>query len=158
MIGPIESRHHANLLRMNTEFVHWLSPLDVEKLHYILHRAAYQRQINEGAGILLGYAHNVNYPNHKNLAWLRGHLSNFFYIDRIIIDRAAHGQGLGYKLYEDVAAFARTQGYKWLACEVNTRPNNPASHAFHLKLGFKAIGDASYPDYDAALRYYTKPI
>ena len=49
-------------------------------------------------------------------------------------------------------------GFAHLACEVNTRPNNPASHTFHLKMGFKAIGDADYPDYKASLRYYEKPL
>ncbi|MEP6343799.1 MAG: GNAT family N-acetyltransferase [Maricaulaceae bacterium] len=158
MIGPIEPRHHADLLRMNADFVHWLSPLDTDKLDYILQRAAYQRQINEGAGILLGYAHDVNYPDHKNLTWLRGYLSAFFYIDRVIIDHTAQGQRLGHKLYEDVAKFAQAQGYKWLCCEVNTRPNNPASHAFHLKMGFEPIGEADYPDYNVAVRYYAKPL
>ena len=143
---------------MNAEFVHWLSPLDPESLDYILQRATYQRQIRDGAGILLGYAHDVIYPDHKNLTWLKRHLADFLYIDRIIIDRAAHGQGLGYKLYEDVTNFARMQGYKWVACEVNTRPDNPASHAFHLKMDFNVIGEADYPDYDVAVRYYAKPL
>lgn len=158
MIGPIEPKHHTDLLNMNAEFVHWLSPLDQPKLDYILQRATYQRQINQADGILLGYGHEVNYPDHKNLTWLKQHLSDFFYIDRVIIKRRAHGQGLGYALYQDVTNFAVQQGYKWIACEVNTRPNNPASHAFHLKMGFKAIGDVNYPNYDAALRYYAKPI
>jgi len=158
MIGPVGKAHHRSILQMNEAFVHWLSPLDQNKLDYILDRAAYQRQINDGAGVLLGYADDVDYPDHKNLTWLNTKLSNFFYIDRIIISGAAQGQGLGRRLYEDVESFARKAGYKTLACEVNTKPNNPTSHHFHLSMGFKPIGDVDYPAYDAALRYYAKHI
>ena len=132
--------------------------MDASALDYILQRADYQRQINDGAGILLGYSDMVDYPDHKNLTWLRGVLKNFFYIDRVIINDGAHRQGLGAALYADVEHYARSGGYDHLACEVNTRPNNPASHAFHLDMGFRPIGDVEYPDYDAALRYYGKSL
>jgi len=158
MIGPILKFHRAKILRMNEDFVHWLSPLDDDKLDYILDRAAYQRQIYDGAGVLLGYPHNVDYPDHKNLTYLRKHLSNFFYIERVIISRQAQGQGLGQSLYKDVERFARSQGFKHLACEVNTKPNNPGSHLFHERLGFNALADVDYPNYNAALRYYEKPL
>jgi len=158
MIGPVLKSHRAKILRMNEEFVYWLSPMDDDKLDYILERASYQRQINDGTGVLLGYAHNANYPDHKNLMWLNKHLSDFFYIERIIISKDAQGQGLGQKLYDDVERFARSKGFKHLACEVNTKPDNPGSHKFHLAQGFRAIGEADYPIYDAAVRYYEKPL
>ncbi|MEP1229875.1 MAG: GNAT family N-acetyltransferase, partial [Litorimonas sp.] len=145
MIGPILKSHRTEILRNNAEFVHWLSPLNDDKLDYILGRAAYQRQINEATGVLLGYSHDVDYPDHKNLIWLQRHANDtnsderFFYIDRVIIARKAQGQGLGRRLYEDVICFARQCGYKRLVCEVNTKPNNPRSHAFHLRMGFTAI-------------------
>ena len=150
MIGDITERHHVMLLRMNTEFVHWLSPLDEAGLFYVLARANYARQIDEAAGVLIGYAYDVDYPDHWNMAWLSMHLRNFFYIDRVIIDRAAQGQGLGRKLYADV------EHYAWLACEVNTQPNNPGSHAFHLSQGFETLGAQEFPDKGKAVRYYAK--
>jgi len=162
MIGPILKSHRSKILRMNAEFVHWLSPLDDDHLDYILDRAAYQRQIHDGAGVLLGYANDVDYPEHKNLTWLRQYADEqnwderFFYIDRIIINAEGQGKGLGQQLYDDITRFALKHNYTRLTCEVNIRPNNPASHAFHLKMGFDAIGEAEYPDYDAAVRYYQK--
>ena len=158
MIGPILKSHHADLLRMNAQFVHWLSPLDQAKLDYVLTRATYQRQINDGAGVLLAYPDTVDYPDHKNLTWLQAHVQNFFYIDRIIIDAAVQGQSLGRRLYEDVERFAALAGYDHLACEVNTRPDNPGSHRFHQQMGFKTIGTENYPDYKAAVRYYSKAL
>lgn len=158
MIAQIETQHHAALLEMNAEFVHWLSPLDAQTLDYILARASYARQIGNGAGVLIGYAYDVHYPDHKNLTWLGGRLSNFFYIDRIIISRAAQGKGYGRKLYEDAAAFAASGGYSALACEVNTRPDNPGSHKFHLSQGFETIGEQEFPDFNKSVRYYAKAL
>lgn len=158
MIKPISKAHHGKILQMNAAFVHWLSPLDQKGLDYILARAAYQRQINDGEGALLGYAYNVDYPDHKNLKWLKNRLTDFFYIDRVIISRRAQGSGLGKQLYKDVENYARAEGYKALACEVNTKPNNPSSHQFHLSMGFEAIGDMDYPAYNTSLRYYSKSI
>lgn len=142
---------------MNEEFVHWLSPLDEDELTHLLDLAHYKKQIHEAEGVLIGYAHDVNY-DHKNLKWLRTRFEKFYYIDRIIINAAAQGKGLGQKLYADFEAEARRHGLPRLVCEVNTKPNNPGSHKFHEQLGFRAIGDADYPGFKAAVRYYEKPL
>lgn len=158
MIGGIRPVHYSKILKMNSEFVHWLSPLDEEQLIWLLKRAKYARQIDGAKGVLIGYPHDVDYPDHKNLRWLSQHLDNYFYIDRIVIDGAAQGQGTGYQLYSDVENYARKLGYKHLACEVNTKPDNPGSHKFHLRFGFEGLGDADYPEFDISLRYYAKAL
>ena len=94
--------------------------------------------------------------DHKNLNWLRGRFKRFFYIDRVIVDAQAQGKGYGRLLYEDFEHEARARGLPRLVCEVNTKPDNPASHRFHLGFGFRAVGDEYYPDYDKAVRYYEK--
>ena len=101
-------------------------------------------------------------PSIKNLAWLRERVDNFFYIDRVIIGEDAQGQGLGRTLYDDVAAFAQARGHTSLVCEVNTVPDNPGSHAFHLRLGFEVLGEQNYPEKRAGkgvtVRYYAKAL
>lgn len=159
MINEIKSRHFPQILKINEEFVHWLSHWDEARMKWVLARSDYARQIDEAQAVLIGYPHDVDYPeHHKNLDYLSRHLDNYFYIDRIIIDSASQGQGYGRILYEDMAKFARARGYDWLACEVNTKPDNPGSHAFHLKMGFEVMGDQAYPQYEAALRYYKKKL
>jgi len=157
MIGPILKPHRAKILRMNEEFVHWLSPLDDDGLSDLLNLAHYKKQIHNADGALIGYAHDVNY-DHKNLHWLRARFKEFFYIDRIILNSAAQGNGFGKQLYSDFEAEARQRGLPRLVCEVNTKPNNPGSHKFHERLGFRAIGDVDYPAINASLRYYEKPL
>ena len=62
MIGAITPDHHPQILKINAEFVRWLAPLDQAGLDYILERADYARQIDGAQGVLLGYAHDVDYP------------------------------------------------------------------------------------------------
>lgn len=162
MIGKITPQHYAQILRMNEEFVHWLAPMDEAELIALLGRAHYARQISDGqgagvGGVLIGYAHDVDY-DHKNLRWLRPRYDRFFYIDRVIIDGAAQGRGYARVLYEDFEREARARGLPRLVCEVKTKPDNPGSHAFHLAMGFRAVGDVDYPEYEASLRYYEKPL
>lgn len=160
MIGPIEPSHHTAILKMNAEFVHWLAPLDQNGLEHMLARAGYSRQIDNGQGVLVGYAHDVDYPDHENLNWLRDRYDDFFYIDRVIISGDAHGRGYGRQLYDGVEAFAREQGHPYLTCEVNSRPDNPGSHRFHLSRGFEVVGAQSYPSnadgISKAVKYYAK--
>jgi len=158
LISDILPKHHADVLRMNETFVHWLSALDQAGLNYILDRATYAKQIDDGAGVLIGYAHDVDYPDHQNLAWLKARLDNLFYIDRVIIDETAQGRGFGRQLYTDVEAFARTGGYDWLTCEVNTVPDNPSSHRFHQAAGFEVFGAQNFPKKGTAVRYYVKAL
>ena len=156
MIKDITPEHYAQILRINEQFVHWLSPMDEDELKYVLSIADYKQQIAEGQGVLIGYPHDADYPDHKNLIWLRRHVQDFFYIDRIIIDESSQGKGYGRRLYQDIESYALTRGYKALACEVNTRPDNPGSHKFHEAFGFESIGEENYPNYNKAVRYYKK--
>ena len=156
MIDEIKPEHFAQILRINEEFVHWLSPMDEDELKFVLSIASYKRQIGEANGVLIGYPHDADYPDHKNLTWLRDHADSFLYIDRIIIDARAQGQGYGRLLYDDIESFARQGGYKSLTCEVNTKPNNVGSHNFHETLGFKAIGEQEYKASNKAVKYYEK--
>lgn len=156
--GPtqIKPAHHATILRNNQEFVHWLSPLDAAGLAVLLGHADYARQIADGQAAAIGYDGGGTY-RHKHIDYLSARLDRYFYIDRIIIGAAAQGQGLGRALYGDIEDCARARGYTHIACEVNTRPDNPDSHAFHRTLGFAAFGDADYAD-GLSVRYYVRKL
>lgn len=158
MIAPIRPAHHAQLLRINERFVDWLSPLNQEGLDYVLSRAAYARQIDDAQAVLIGYPHTVDYPDHWNISWLTKKFDTFFYIDRIIVDERVHGKGYGKRLYADIETFAKTRGYPLLCCEVNTLPDNPTSHSFHLSQGFVPCGEQTHTSGKKAVRYYVKAL
>ena len=64
MITDINPNHYAQFLKINEEFVHWLAPMDRAKLEWVLSIAAYARQINDAEAVLIGYAHDIDYPDH----------------------------------------------------------------------------------------------
>ena len=59
MIGEIKTQHFKKILIMNEKFVHWLAPLTNESLRTLLDKATYKKQINNGAGVLIGFSNNA---------------------------------------------------------------------------------------------------
>lgn len=69
-----------------------------------------------------------------NFIWHRERSDRFVYVDRIVVAAAA--------LYEHVFAAAKRTGHDRVLCEVNFDPPNPASDAFHARMGFSEVGRA----------------
>jgi hypothetical protein len=44
-----------------------------------------------------------------------------------------------------------------IGCEVNSDPPNPASDAFHERLGFAEVGRAALPGGTKLVRYLSRP-
>jgi len=64
---------------------------------------------------------------------------DFAYLDRIAVAPAARGRGVGRALYAGLLAALGTS-VPVLFCEVNIRPRNDRSLAFHAGLGFREVG------------------
>ena len=77
--------------------------------------------------------------NSENYRWVAARYTRFLYLDRVIVEPAQRGQGIGRALYEAAIEFGRRRA-PILTCEVNEDPPNPDSMRFHEKLGFKPIG------------------
>jgi predicted GNAT superfamily acetyltransferase len=75
-----------------------------------------------------------------NYAWFTARYDSFAYVDRIVVAEHARGIGLGRRFYAELEEFARSRA-PWILCEVNTRPRNEVSLAFHERLGFEAVGE-----------------
>lgn len=72
----------------------------------------------------------------QNYAWFQRRLADFLYVDRIIVAAGWRGVGLGAALYRDIGGLTRAP----IVCDVNLRPSNDASLAFHGRQGFREIG------------------
>lgn len=109
------------------------------------------------AGFLLALSHATprQGPNH---GWFQDRLPAFGYVDRVVVDPACRGQGIARALYADLVARARAAGLPVLACEVNLDPPNPASMAFHQRLGFAEAGTATDPRNGKRVRYLTSAL
>lgn len=83
--------------------------------------------------------------NSENYRWVAARYTRFLYLDRIVVEPAHRGQGIGRALYENAIEFGRRRA-PILTCEVNEDPPNPESMRFHEKLGFKPIGKQQTED------------
>jgi predicted GNAT superfamily acetyltransferase len=82
-----------------------------------------------------------------NFAWFVQRYERFIYLDRVVVDPAHHGQGLGRALYEEVITRARSimPEAEQFCLEVNLRPRNEQSLAFHDALEFTEVGQQETP-------------
>jgi len=77
----------------------------------------------------------------ENYRWFEERGIRHQYIDRIVVSPLAKGTGIGRALYESVFERARERGASEVTCEVNVRPVNPGSIAFHERLGFRQLAE-----------------
>ena len=91
------------------------------------------------AGFIVVLAPGQPYAS-ENYAWFSARSSDFLYVDRIVLAPRLQGQGVGPRLYAAVEEAARADGATEITCEVNLRPPNPGSLAFHSRLGFVEVG------------------
>ena len=141
-IRDMQNSDFDTVLQMNTASIPAVSALTPAELRELVAMTAYARVIEcDGAvaGFLLGFVAGADYAS-LNYQWFCARYEAFFYVDRIVIGEAWRGQGLGAALYADVEAFAREQGLSPVTCEVNLRPHNTESLAFHGAQGFEQVG------------------
>ena len=60
------------------------------------------------------------------------------YVHSLVVEDAYHGQGLGAKILEAVAAQAKAQGCRYLRLDADFR--NPRLCAYYVALGFDHVG------------------
>jgi len=130
------------IVALNAQQVRHTSGMDVRRLRQLAGMAWSLRvaMIDGGIGaFVLAMRRGCGYAN-ANFEWFQGRCADFVYIDRVVVDARYHGRGLGRALYEDLFARMRTAGIASVTCEYNLLPPNPASQAFHARLGFEEMG------------------
>ncbi|MEM7051038.1 MAG: GNAT family N-acetyltransferase [Acidobacteriota bacterium] len=141
-IRPTEARDFPTILRLNLEFEAYLSPMDGDRLALLDSLSAYHRVVEQNGEIrafLLAFREGSGYDS-PNYRWFESCLDSFLYIDRIVVDRACQGLGLGGMLYRDLFDFARQQGVGTVTCEYDIEPPNDGSRRFHDSFGFRELG------------------
>ena len=133
------------VLALNEESVSELSPLDVERLRYLLgctHRALVAEDDGELAAFALAIAPASDYDS-RNYAWFGERFERFLYLDRIAVASAHRRRGIGARIYDEMERAAREFGR--MVCDVNLEPRNDASLAFHHARGYREIGRLEHP-------------
>jgi predicted GNAT superfamily acetyltransferase len=153
MIRDITSDDVPAVLALNNAHAIEVNALTADALVGLIAVAVRARVVDGGHGFLLAFSERtpVQGPNH---AWFAARYPAFVYIDRIVIAPGSRGLGHACRLYEDLAAIAAGRP---LCCDVNIVPPNPASLAFHDRLGFVPCGEADDPRNGKRVRYLVRP-
>ena len=128
--------------RLNNASQPAVGPLSSQEVDWFAREADYFRVAEldgRAMALLIGLLPGHTYDS-PNYAWFQAHRTRFAYVDRVIVEPEAQGQGLGRLLYQDFARFAADRGMDRVTCEVNIRPRNDGSLAFHDRLGFRSAG------------------
>jgi len=142
MIRDVAAADHAVLCALNNAAVPHVNSLEVSGLEELLEMAAHARVVERDgalAALLVAFAPGAAYPS-ANYRWFATRYDAFLYVDRVVVDPTARGRGIARALYDDLAAVATARAARHLTCEVNERPPNPGSLAFHERLGFAEVG------------------
>ncbi len=105
-------------------------------------------------GFVLALPPGLPYDS-ANYRWVCARGVEFLYVDRVVVASEARGHGVGRVLYRAVMRAAATLHRRAarVVCEVNERPPNPGSMAFHKALGFRPIGRVDYGVGGKAVRF-----
>lgn len=129
------------MLALNHRFVDLLSPLDVERLLWLVglaHRADVVEVDGQVAGFVLTLAPGADYDS-ENYAWFAQQFGrDFYYLDRIVIAEDMRRRGLAAFVYDAMEAAAG--GFGRMTLEVNVDPPNLGSLAFHEGRGYVELG------------------
>lgn len=124
-----------------------MNSLGLERLEWFVKEAAYFRVAEFGrqiAGFLICLRPEARYAS-PNLRWFNERFGDFLYIDRVAVEPSFRRRGVASALYRDAIRTAAHR-YRMLACEVNVRPLNRRSLAFHHSQSFEAVGSQDHGD------------
>lgn len=142
IIRDTRQKDYPAIVKLNADAVEFTSVMDLERLDHLASLAVYHRVAESGGRVvafLLAMKDGAAYQN-DNFKWFSSRYEKFLYVDRIVVDEAYHGRGIGTLLYKNLFAFAREQGIPRVTCEINAIPPNKVSAQFHAGLGFKEVG------------------
>jgi predicted GNAT superfamily acetyltransferase len=145
LLRDATSSDFPQLLMLNEESVHFLSPLEPARLAHLHQQAAYHRVIElEGkvAAFLIAFREGSAYDS-LNYQWFARHYDRFIYIDRVVVSATQRGQGFGDRLYRDLFSFAKQVVAGRVTCEFDIDPPNAVSRLFHERYGFTEVGSQS---------------
>ena len=148
LIRDANANDFAQILRLNEESVHFLSPLSLSRLQSLHAEADYHRVLeidDEVVGFLLAFREGTPYDS-INYRWFVNQYEQFLYIDRVVVSAQHQGRGIGNKLYDDIFTHALSSDAKRITCEFDIEPPNEASRHFHQRYGFAEVGTQATSD------------
>ena len=151
-LRPIAAADVPAVLALNHRFVDLLSPLDAERLLWLVGLSDHADvvEVDERVvGFVLTMAPGADYDSENYLWYADRYGRSFYYLDRIVIAEDVRRQGLAAFVYDAMEDVARTFGRMTL--EVNVDPPNLGSLAFHQRRGYVEVGRLGEPGHVVGL-------
>jgi predicted GNAT superfamily acetyltransferase len=146
-VRPLRPDDVPRLVEINAAEEPAVGPIDVAGLEHLVGESVVSLVATTVEGgddpvgfcVVLGPGADYGSVNYR---WFADRYDDFVYLDRVAVAPAAQGRGLGRALYEEVE---RLVDAEWFTLEVNLRPRNDPSLAFHARLGFEEVGRQETP-------------
>ena len=140
-ITDVSPKDLDQVLRLNDDSVPHVSRIDAAEMDWFASNAHYFRIVRHEqqlVGFLIGLRPGLPYSS-PNYRWFSDNYTDFGYVDRVAVSKAARRMGIASRLYQDFAESLRDQ-VDVMTCEVNIRPANESSMQYHLRHGFVQVG------------------
>lgn len=147
----------AAVLALNNANTPHVNALATEEFAWLASHAAYYRVATDGTGVVgfaLCLAAGLEYWS-ENYKWFKARYSDFLYLDRVVVASPVRRLGVGRALYADLHHVAAGR-WPRVTLEVNLRPPNPGSAAFHRALGYEPVGVREYDAGACAVQMYSR--
>ncbi|MEZ5776334.1 MAG: GNAT family N-acetyltransferase [Hyphomicrobiaceae bacterium] len=155
-LRPINAGDLDRVLALNNLSAAETSLIDRDTLEAMLTDAFLAVTADRLPAFLIAFDERAGYRS-PNFLWFKARHRHFVYVDRIVVGEAARGRGLARSLYRHLFAVARAGGHDLVTCEVNSRPPNPVSEAFHAAMGFREVGTGT-PQPGKEVAYLERPL
>lgn len=151
------SRDLEWMLALNRVHEEALSPLSRDELAHLVDAAKLAFVADTALGFVVCFDQTADYDS-PNFNWFRERYDRFLYVDRIAVDTGQRVRGVGSALYDRIITETTRLRYPLICAEINTRPPNPVSLAFHERQGFKTVGEADLPMRRKTVCYMTRSL
>ncbi len=138
-----------SILAINEQGRPGIVALDAGELRRLL-RLDGRLIVADRGGEVLGYVIVFDslsaYDGEEFRALRQGLRDPFLYVDQLAVSQACRRMGVAGRLYEALATGVAGLPVRPICCEVNLEPPNPASMAFHQRMGFMELQRLSVAD------------
>ncbi len=158
-LRPVTAADHAAVLALNNSQVPHVNALTPEQFATIAALSVHFTLAEDPQGLLgfvLCIPAGTTYWS-ENYQWFAERYPRYLYLDRVAVSPRLRRAGVGRALYDDLHLRQRTT-WPCVALEVNLRPPNPGSVAFHQSLGYQAVGVREYADGANAVQMFIKEL